>query len=85
MESLRTAIMLRLQQAPDSRDMLTAALKTLSDELISQDVRAEQMVILLRGAWREMLLKGVYTPHPPDMLYTEMIRQALVIFYAPRD
>lgn len=84
-ELLRAAITLRLREVPDSADMLTAALKTLSDELIAQEYRAEQMVVLLHGVWRGVLMKSAYTPFvSSDRLYTEMIRQALVIFNAPR-
>ena len=83
---LRAAITLRLREASESADMLTAALKTLSDELIAQECEAEEMIVVLHGVWRDVLMKSAYTPYViGDRLYVEMIRQAFVIFNASRE
>lgn len=83
---LRVAIRVRLQQLPDGAGMLTAAIKTLCDEITSQGGRVEEMVVILRDAWQDVNIAGVYIPElREDFLYVQLLSQALVIFYASHE
>lgn len=82
---LRAAMELRLSNSVDSTAMLTAALTTVCDDTHAGDYRAEHLVVTIRGAWHDVTKKMNLTDEVTHQWYNAILRQALVIFFAPTD